>query len=348
MNQLMTSVIVPTHDRVELLREMLLSLKDQTVPMDSFEVIVVIDGGSEQLWSMLQAQDVPYHLRPVRQRQAGPSVARNRGARLASGRILVFLDDDMLPGQSFLAEHLSLHDHNPNAVVLGPYIPPSLNRVAGQGGWNVWEARVLDRHYRAVASGHRPPAGRRLYSGNFSVPRDDFWRVGGFDQSLERGEDVELGFRLEQAGLTYHFSLGAGSVHRGYRGFESWCRSAYLYGQCDALFAAEKGHKTLPEVLGWYHRQRRPARWMINVIAEAPWLDGSIIRLLKAASAGLTRLRLHGLAHYGYSGIYKVNYWKGFIDELGGKAAFKQRVSAWRKARSRNHSTDGGASARPV
>ncbi len=324
------SLVIPTHGREGLLKEMLQALNAQTLGPEKFEVVVIVDGDTDGTLAMVQGLETRYTLRAYQQQRAGPAGARNRGAELARGEVLVFLDDDMLPDATFLAEHLRMHEEHPHAVVLGPYLPPPMSEVATQGGWNIWQARVLTHHYRQMAEGIRPPAGRRLYSGNFSIPREDFIRVGGFDVGLERGEDVELGFRLEHEGMAYYYSEGACTLHRGFHGFDSWCRSASLYGQCDALFGNEKGYKVAPEVIGWFHEQRPAYRWAIFLCMGRPRLTGLLVHLFKAVSEALTRLRLYGLAHYGYSSIYKLLYWDGYVQEIGGKAMFQKQIVAWR------------------
>lgn len=326
MNAVSVSIVTPTHNREQLLKDMLVKLTQQTYPRDKFEVVIVIDGGTDGTPEMLESLSLPFTLRTIRQQQSGPSVARNRGAQEADGDILIFLDDDLLPVPGLIHEHLRVHDLDARAVVLGRFLAA---RGEKKGGWNVWEERILDRHYRRLETGKRTPAGRRLYSGNFSIGKDLFLDAGGFDATLKRGEDVELGLRLESRGLRFHFNPAAAAVHRGYRSFASWCISAYMYGRCDVELSQVRGHDdVLPQALSWFYKLPATTRWMIDLAVGRTRLRAAMIAALKTASGGLNGMGYHSLAHYGYGGIYKLQYWQGVADALGGREAFEESTRA--------------------
>ena len=89
MSQIEVSVVIPTYNRKQILKDMLESLCQQTMPADRFEVIVVVDGSTDGTWEMLQEIDTPYGLTSLYQENAGlgssvfssgVSVARNKGA----------------------------------------------------------------------------------------------------------------------------------------------------------------------------------------------------------------------------------------------------------------------------
>ena len=319
------SVVIPSYNRRDSLGEMLKSLSSQTYACGQFEAIVVVDGSSDGTWEMLHEMRVPYALRPVYQEQSGPSAARNHGAHLAQGNVLLFLDDDLLPETQLIEEHAMMHKETPHAVVLGRFLPVQGQNGAMKGGWNASEDRLLKKHYGAMLQGKRPPAGRRLYSGNFSVPREDFMAVGGFDQSLTRGEDVELGFRLEEAGLHFHFNPRAAAVHRGYRDFASWCKSAYLYGRGDVLLARHKQRSHIFfYIYTGYHTRPVPLRWLVKLGMGRERIHWSLVRTVRFGADALFKVGLGWSAHYGYSAIFWLRYWQGVVDEIGGPAVFRQ------------------------
>lgn len=322
------SVVIPTHNRKALLQGMLQALSKQSFPTQEFETIVVVDGSSDATQEMLQGLQTPYSLRYLNQPQSGVAAARNHGAREAQGRLLVFLDDDLIPHPRLLEEHVRMQSQVPPGVMLGRLYPPATGK---RRGWNTWEERVYEKHFAALKSGDRPPSGRRLYSGNFSIPRESFIKCGGFDESLERGEDVELGFRLEKAGVPFYYNPEASVIHLGRRSFASWCNSSYLYGRTDVLLAVKSGHiNVLPEVFSWYHRKQRMIRWMIGLCLDRRKTRSALLQALRAGSEVVNALRLAGVAHGGYSTIFNLNYWQGVSDELGGKPIFKQHVERWR------------------
>lgn len=323
------SIVIPTHDRSDLLKEMLLTLAQQTYPARDFEVLVVLDGCTDGSQQMLEGLETSYALRILSQQQSGPSAARNRGAMAAHGRVLLFMDDDLLPLPHFLQEHMRYHALDTQALVLGRLLPTKGGR---KKGWHLWEERVFEKHYRAMREGRRPPAGRRLYSGNFSLGREHFLKVFGFDERLKRGEDIELGFRLERAGLHFSFNPEAAAIHRGHRSFPSWCNSAYLYGRSDVQLARDRGHpQALSEVLRWYHRQPAVARLAVRICQSRGLLRHAAIIGLRNAAGILSMLKLRRAAHACYSGIFKLQYWQGVADEMGSRAAFQAMVHTWRQ-----------------
>jgi biofilm PGA synthesis N-glycosyltransferase PgaC len=95
------TVIIPTYNEEKVILECLLSLNKQT--LKDFEVIVVDDGSSDNTVQLLEKfQTSNYKLQILRQNHQGPAMARNLGAKYAKGKILVFVDADMIFSRDFL------------------------------------------------------------------------------------------------------------------------------------------------------------------------------------------------------------------------------------------------------
>lgn len=331
MSAIEISVVIPTYNRREILRSMLGALREQTISPQKFEVIVVVDGATDGTWEMLQEIETPYRLTSHYQENAGlgsstfssgVSVARNRGAALAEGHVLLFLDDDLIPLPGLVEEHARIHRHSQKAVVLGRLLPS--DETTTKRGWNIWEERTLETHYRLMARGNRPPAGWRLYSANFSVERQQFVAMNGFDVAMGhvRGEDVDLGLRLEDAGATFHFVPAAGAIHLGFRNFSSWCNSAYILGVRDVVLAEEKGRKELMQrVYGRRRRRPRVISLAVRLSLGGQNVRATLVGALRFVSGVLERLKLRSLAHAGYSIIFHVHYWNGIAEGLRGRVA---------------------------
>ena len=150
----------------------LLSLLDsQTLVHGAFEVIVIDDGSAEPVGPMLYQLRTCYPLQHVRIDWSGQAVARHRGACLATGDILVFVDDDMQVPPDFLAAHVARHAAQPRAVVLG-----HLKTAPGIGEMPLFErfnARQLERWRADVLAGRVRPRGQHLCTGNVSMTRAD-------------------------------------------------------------------------------------------------------------------------------------------------------------------------------
>jgi glycosyltransferase involved in cell wall biosynthesis len=107
------SVIIPTFNRSAMVREAVESVLSQT--SDEFELIVVDDGSTDGTGAALEPYSASLSL--VRQENRGVSAARNRGAAVARGELLAFLDSDDLWLPEKLAVQLSYLRTFPDAAV---------------------------------------------------------------------------------------------------------------------------------------------------------------------------------------------------------------------------------------
>jgi glycosyltransferase involved in cell wall biosynthesis len=181
----------------------------QTLPPDSFEVVVVVDGSTDDTVRMLARIETPFRLAVVEQRNQGAAAARNAGVAVAHGTYCAFVDDDIVAAPELLAEHLRVQCQHRGVVGLGAI--PTV--VPDDAGWLPrCVAEDFNEHYAKLASGARTPSWQDCYGGNLSVPRALFLAVGGFATEMWRGHDVELGFRLSELGLSFvHIPTAVGT-----------------------------------------------------------------------------------------------------------------------------------------
>ena len=246
------SVIIPTHNRRTQLLRCLESLARQEGVTTSVEVLVVLDGCTDDTSDALRSVRIPFTLRVLERPNGGPAAARNSGLSGASGEICVFLDDDIIADPRLLAAHAALHQERPKAVALGHLVmrvPPdsgALMRWYGDG----WRA-----HFARLAAGARPTWGD-CYSGNLSARTDLLRAVGGFASNMLVLEDAELGYRLTLAGAEFVYladAAGTQDEHRTSR--ELAARLERLGGAWITLYERHPG--TLPDLLGTFHQARR-------------------------------------------------------------------------------------------
>jgi peptidoglycan/xylan/chitin deacetylase (PgdA/CDA1 family)/glycosyltransferase involved in cell wall biosynthesis/predicted TPR repeat methyltransferase len=210
------SVVVPTIGRRESLRRLLDSLASQTASPEDFEVVVVDDGSSDGSAEVLAhfADAAAIHLKVLRQDGSGAAAARNRGVRNAGGRIVLFLDDDLVAAPDLIERHLAFHaqwpglghaclgfmewQRGPDDLPLAEYVRTASNQYLN---WNrVCIADPDDIGWQA------------FWTGNLSVKRELLLGYGLFDDRIYRGamgEDLDLGHRLEKAGMRLHFRAAA-------------------------------------------------------------------------------------------------------------------------------------------
>ncbi len=310
------SVIVPTHNRTEYLPGLLASLASQSYPAERWELIIVDDGSSDGTDRFVEGYrgPRPRNMRVIRQPQSGVACARNNGARVAHGRGLLFLDDDMIAAPSLVNEHALVHRQDRTAVVIGHISVPA----GGREAWVAWEDAQLMRHYDALKSGVRIPGPRDFYTGNVSVSRALFESVGGFRTDLPRTEDVELGYRLKAAGANFYYRTGADSLHLGRHTFDRWLRNAHIYGRVDVLLAWEAGHTELQQVIFRWFRNRHPlSRVLVRLCVRVPALERPAVSILHQLGTAAYRTRLRALSTGIYSAINNLAYWLGVAEGMG-------------------------------
>ncbi len=181
------SVIVPTYNCPHLDR-CLAALRQSTYPQ--FEIIVVDDASDRALGADLSG------IRVLRlETRSGPAAARNSGARVATGTVLVFVDSDVMVRPATL-ERLARPFNQKEDIdaVFGSYddAPAEKNFFS--------QYKNLFHHFTHQHSNSQSAS---FWAGCGAVRREAFERVGGFDQIRYRRpmiEDVELGSRLHANG----------------------------------------------------------------------------------------------------------------------------------------------------
>src|SRR5207302_5521933 len=278
-------VVIPSYQRPALLRRLLMQLAAQTAAQE-FDVHVVDDGSERPVGAAVADLRLPIGIRLHRQPNAGAAAARHAGVLAAQGQLILFLDDDMQVGREFVEQHLRAHQQHGRAVVLGRIrADPSL---ATMPLIERWHATLLDRKAAQIAAGILPVRSNLLFTGNASLRREDYLAVGGFDGSLPHSEDVELGLRLEKAGVPFRFCDGAWTLHGSdHTSIGKWRSRARLYGDCDRRIAGK--HPDL--------RQASPWRFVFDLHPLArPFLAAAVLAPAAAGKAVGAGVRLAALA----------------------------------------------------
>lgn len=204
------SVIIPVKDRAEELRRCLASLAGLDYPQEKLQVIVVDDGSSDD--SAPVARQAGALVLPSGGTGRGPAAARNVGATAATGELLAFIDSDCSASPKWLAELIPAFD-DPGMVAVGGLVD------------GMCTESTVDRYEAVMSSlslGSRERFGKGgddtfyLPSCNLLVRRPAFLAARGFDEAMHVGEDVDLTWRLREAGWTIAY-LPAGRVLHEHR-----------------------------------------------------------------------------------------------------------------------------------
>lgn len=314
------SVVMPTYQRRDQVTKAVKAIAEQSLDQP-FEIVVVSDGSTDGTEAALAALDLGVPLRVFTQDNGGPASARNRGVAEAQGELIAFVDDDLVASPGMLQAHVDAHrDAGPNQVVIGPMLdPPEFDMQP----WVRWEQAMLRKQYDAMDAGEYSATPRQFYTGNASLHRAHLIEAGGFDTTFRRAEDVELAYRLDDAGLDFTYLRDAVGWHFASRSFEAWRTMAYDYGRNDVIFARDRNRTWIfPFMARKYHEHRTPLRWLIAAAVRSAPLATATGRALGALAATADRIGVERVTRAAYSCIYGMEYHRGIADELGGQAGF--------------------------
>ncbi|HWW87832.1 MAG TPA: glycosyltransferase [Vicinamibacterales bacterium] len=189
------SIVVPFHRNIAHLAGSLAGLRTALNRIDqpdkSCEIIVVADGATEPCSELVTEMAGRVVNLPT---QSGPAVARNRGAAVARGPLLVFVDSDVVVAPDALRHIVSVFDREPDLAALFGAYDENPHDVAF-----ISQARNLSHSF--VHQRSRSSAGT-FWAGLGAVRAESFAAVGGFDERFARPsvEDIDLGYRLRAAG----------------------------------------------------------------------------------------------------------------------------------------------------
>jgi glycosyltransferase involved in cell wall biosynthesis len=228
------SVIIPTYNRRDELRQTLEALTAQEFPAAEFEVIVADDGSSDDSAEVAASFDGPLRIKYAWQEDLGyrAAAARNLGARHAAAPIFAFLDCGTLAGPGFVGGHLAAHSEPGRRAVAGycygydavreeKWVPDSFGTVSLP---EVVRRNAGDPLFQDVRHSEFERVGFDLMkftvpwtyfaTMNCSMRAAEFWAVGGFDEMFESWgmEDTELGYRLCRNGVALTLSLDAWTI----------------------------------------------------------------------------------------------------------------------------------------
>jgi len=202
------TIVIPTFARPRQLQACLAALAKQTLA-EPWEVVVVDDGSPQSLANVVSLWAGRLDLRVIRQDNAGPAAARNRGVQEARGTFIAFTDDDCLPHPQWLETLVGVARERPTALVGG-------TTVNGLGGELFASASQLIVDLVYAHFNADPENAYFLTSNNVLCARERFLALGGFDHSFPRAgaEDRDFCDRWRSAGWPIIWRPEARVEHR--------------------------------------------------------------------------------------------------------------------------------------
>jgi len=212
----MVSVVIPTYNRKDMLKECLESLFNQTYPKDKYEIIVVNDGSTDGTEEVLKeyAKKAPCAFKWLTQQNKGSYAARNLGIKNAGGEIICFTDDDCIADKRWLEE-----------LVKGF----TDEGIGGVGGRIIaYNPKTMLEKYVEMdqASEIREP----LYTCNAAYKKGVLERVRGFDSYFRSGGDVDMSIRVTLEGYKLKYASDAIIYHKHRETLKGLIKQRYNYG----------------------------------------------------------------------------------------------------------------------
>jgi O-antigen biosynthesis protein len=284
------SVVVCAYNAERTMEDCLASLEHLNYP--DYEVIVVNDGSKDRT---LEIAERFGYCRIISQPNKGLSVARNVGAEAANGEIVAYTDSDCVADPDWLAYLVAKMESADLVACGGPNFPPPENSlvpaavaVSPGGPTHVLLSDDVAEHIAGC---------------NMAFRRDVLLNLGGFDPVYRAaGDDVDICWRLQDAGHTIGFSPAAVVWHFRRNTVAAYIGQQRGYGKAEALVYS-----------------KHPFRF--NLFGQAKWLG----RIYGDLSTALLLSRRPLI----YSGVFGRGLFQTLYEPSSSLAAFLPLTFEW-------------------
>lgn len=178
------SIIIPAKNEAFFLPDCLIKVHQAIQKWGGAAEIILIDNGSQDDTRKIAASNGCLVFEQV---WGNISSLRNRGAYEAKGAFLAFLDADCLVDENWINCCLKHFENEKIAAVGTRAVPDFQNATWVEKAW-----------FYLVSGAKRPDFVEWLGTSNIFVRSEVFKQVGGFNENLETGEDVELSYRIRE------------------------------------------------------------------------------------------------------------------------------------------------------
>ena len=286
------SVIIPVLNGEATIGDTLVALKAQAGVPGRFEITVVDNGSTDRTVEIVRAHGVQLLHQPIR----GPSAARNLGLARAQAEIVACTDADTIPTRRWLVSLLSAFSDPQTMQATGPIH----GWQPGNGAERFASARrIFDCENTARHRLHPFAHGM-----NVAVRRAAALEIGGWDATMNSGEDVDFSLRLRKhfKHSAINFVEPAILFHRHRSTDEALWKQARWHGAGCALVMQRH-----PDVLPWTAWRSGVVRAsVLNLYAIAP-----LVTLCRA-----TRIISERQAEFErYHREWTRHFWDGFFSE---------------------------------
>lgn len=201
-DRISVAVIIPSFNGAHKVLNVLKALERQS--FKDFRTILVIDGSTDRTDKLIERFKPLLHLTVINQKNKGRAGARNAGATASTEELIVFLDDDMRPEINCIERHVNHYINYPQTALAGSQ-KEDPNKA--KTDFQRYKAYRSNQWMDTLGYGLLKMNENNLFfsSANCSLPRKLFEKEGGFNESLQDGEDFDFSSRLFKKGVPIYF-----------------------------------------------------------------------------------------------------------------------------------------------
>ncbi|MBR8831090.1 MAG: hypothetical protein N5P05_003797 [Chroococcopsis gigantea SAG 12.99] len=228
------SVIVPVYNGEKTIQACIESILQSNYPRRDFELIVVNNASTDKTGSILERYRDTIVI--LYESKRGPSAARNKGIKNAKGEYIALTDADCFVDYNWLSNIvLPLHDRE-IGIVGGQNLSKNPHNKIELFG------EMIHDHFQAI-NVYKPPY---VITMNWASRSSVLKEYNFFDENLLRCEDVDLAFRIFQAGYKFFYQPKAIVSHHNEENFLGLFKEGFSHGFYSPLIY-QKHEKFLQE-----------------------------------------------------------------------------------------------------
>lgn len=207
------SIIIPTHNRPELLNELLDSLIVQQFNPDNFEILIIDNNSDNDVQGQIKAfveKHPQFDIKYFHEKQQGVAHAWNKGIAEAQGKLLIFTDDDVRFHQDYFATLEKDFSGDLNNIAGGGKIVPVFEYQKP-----AWINKYVMPYFAEINLGEKTvfPSKKHPYATNMLVSKNIFDQIGGFRTDLMKDKNAippgsyerELFQRIRKLGIPVYY-----------------------------------------------------------------------------------------------------------------------------------------------
>jgi len=265
------SVIIPTHNRKEILEKTVESLLHQSLPPQANQIMVIDDGSTDGTEEMIHThfeRDLGDRIGYWKQPQKGANPARNWGIQNAKGHIILFINDDTVPDRDLLEVHLKEHSIFPEeeVAILG-HVAWSHDQISTP--FLRWLDHGGPQFIFHEIKGKREVPWYYFVTANVSIKKAFVSRMDPFDEDFMAHQDTEFAWRAHQKGMKLLYNESALVYHFHPRTFDEMRSRMVLVGEMTRLLVHK--HPDLTDHFKRSLRQRKIVKFAVQALGMNFW-----------------------------------------------------------------------------